>query len=99
MVRCSCKLPFSDFRKQSDLSNITPVFVVLVFSGLVMELVPLADLITHWFHIDDKFPNTVLFVGGYVVFVLEGVVMDDASTIMLQMTKLVRWSLQGGTWR
>ena len=48
MVRCSCKLPFSDFRKQSDLlSNITPVFVVLVFSGLVMELVPLADLITH----------------------------------------------------
>ena len=47
MVRCCCKLPFSDFRKQSDLSNITPVFVVLVFSGLVMELVPLADLITH----------------------------------------------------
>ena len=42
MVHYSCKLPFSDFRKQ-----ITPVFVVLVFSGLVMELVPLADLITH----------------------------------------------------
>ena len=34
-------------------------------------------------HIDDKFPNTVLFACDNVVFGLVGVVMDDAFAVML----------------
>ena len=39
----SCRLSFSSVTR----SNTIPVFVVLVFPGLVMELVPSADLVTH----------------------------------------------------
>ena len=40
-------------------SKIIPVFVVLVFPGLVTELVLLTDLVTDDSHIDENFPNTV----------------------------------------
>ena len=45
----------------------------------------------------DKIMFTKLV--GNLLLVLVGMVMDNTYAVMLQMTKLVQWSLQGGSWR